>query len=304
MRIKQVIIIPIVLLAFLAACRSKQDGAIEGTITAPADGARITAMRDGKEALAVVPGGRDGSFRLLLPAGRYTISVTAQAAPDPLRFDDIIVNPGATTTLPPIVLAPPAGKAVLRGRLSPPVPNAKIELLSGGKERASVRVDQEGNYEFKELPAGTYTVRANAPGHADDQLPVVLSEDQRVERNAVLIPISDVDGVDWASGRIRAKGVGMPPRDAANSTIRREMAKRAALADAQRNLLGTIEQIRVDAHRTVKTAMQSAGVAKRIQGFVKGYTVASERDLDNGAVEVILELPLTGAQGLSHALAE
>lgn len=304
MRFKYAIFVQIVLLILLGACRSKQDGSIEGTITPPADGTRIAAMRDGREALAVVPNGRDGSFRLLLPAGRYTVSVTTPAGPYPLRFDDIVVNPGATTTLPPIKLAPPAGKAVLRGKLSPPIPNAKIELLSEGKERASVRVDQEGNYEFKELPAGTYTVRANAPGHADDRLPVVLSEDQRVEQNAVLLPISDVDGVDWASGKIRAKGVGMPPRDAANGTIRREMAKRAALADAQRNLLQTIEQIRIDAHRTVKTAMQSAKTAKRIQGFVKGYTVVSERDLDNGAVEVVLELPLTGATGLSHALAE
>jgi hypothetical protein len=35
----------------------------------------------------------------------------------------------------------------------------------------------------------------------------------------------------------------MPPQNAATVTIRREMAKRAALADAQRNMLRTIEQI-------------------------------------------------------------
>jgi hypothetical protein len=40
------------------------------------------------------------------------------------------------------------------------------------------------------------------------------------------------------------------------------------------------------------------------QGFVKGYTVVSEQELEGGKIEIILELPLTGGSGLSRSIAE
>jgi hypothetical protein len=82
------------------------------------------------------------------------------------------------------------------------------------------------------------------------------------------------------------------------------MTERAALADAQRNLLRTIEQIRIDGSRSVGTIMGNSNAAVRIQGFVKGYTIVSERELEGGRIEVILELPLTGPSGLSRYLTE
>jgi hypothetical protein len=80
------------------------------------------------------------------------------------------------------------------------------------------------------------------------------------------------------------------------------MAKRAALADAQRNLLRAIQQIRIDSRRDVKSAMADKKVATRIEGFMKGYALVSERELDGGRIETILELPLSGPSGLSRYL--
>jgi len=200
--------------------------------------------------------------------------------------------------------APASGKAVLSGRIIPPRPDIEVKLLQEGKERAAVRTDREGRYEFRELPAGTYEVRATAPGHADDIAPVVVPENQTVRQTAVLLPIVAVDGVDWAAGKIRATGVGSPPANAENAGSARAMAQRAALADAQRNLLRTVEQIKIDGERNVRTIMGSRNAAERIQGFVKGYTVVSERELDGGRVEIMLELPLTGPSGLSRYIAE
>ena len=82
------------------------------------------------------------------------------------------------------------------------------------------------------------------------------------------------------------------------------MAQRAALADAQRNLLRTVEQIQIDSERKVSTIMHKRNVAERIQGFLKGYTVVSERELKGGRFEIILELPLTGTAGLSRYITE
>jgi hypothetical protein len=96
----------------------------------------------------------------------------------------------------------------------------------------------------------------------------------------------------------------MPPPNASNETVRREMAKRAALADAQRNMLTTISQIRIYADHTVKSAMRSKDVAVKIAGFLRGVTIVSERELENGKFEVVQELPLTGPAGLTRCIYE
>ena len=288
----------------LIACPSKKEGAVEGTVIPPNAPAHVTAMQEGKNILSALSGTQDGKFRLPLPAGTYTISVTTPSSPYPLRISSIVVRAGETTTLAPIELAQTTGTSIVCGQISPPRPDAQVKLLYEGRERAAVHADREGKYEFKELPAGNYTVQANAPGHADDSAQVVVTENQKVEQNALLLPISSIDGVDWAGGKIRAVGVGVPPQNVTNETVRREMTKRAALADAQRNLLRTVEQIRIDGDKNVKTVMSSPNIARKVEGFLKGYTLVSERTLEDGKVEVVLELPLNGPAGLSRYVSE
>jgi hypothetical protein len=287
----------------MVSCQKSYEGAIEGSVRPPAPSVTVTAVRDGKTILTIPANAQDGTFRLLVPEGVYTITVVYPNSTYPLAFHDIAVRPGQTTVLPPITLTPaPVGKSVLSGRVKPPRPDTEVKLIYEGKERAAVHTDREGKYEFKELPAGTYLVQANSPGHADDTAQVVVPENQKVEQNAILLPISSIDGVDWASGKIRATGIGLPPQHTENDTVRREMTKRAALADAQRNLLKTIGQIRIDSNQSVKTAMSDQILASRIQGFIKGYTIVREQELENGKYEMTLELPLNGPSGLSRLL--
>jgi hypothetical protein len=204
----------------------------------------------------------------------------------------------------PVRAAAPAGTAILAGRVIPPAPGAEVKLVSEGRERAAVRTDSEGRYELKEIPDGTYEVRVSLPGHAEDRARVTIAGNGKVEHTAVLLPIVPLDGVDWEGGKIRATGVGFPPPDASNMTVRRAMAERAAFADGQRNLLRTIEQIRLDSGQTVRSATENRSFAGKLQGFVKNYTVVSERELEHGKIEVVLELPLTGPNGLSRYIAE
>ena len=291
-----------VLLVF--SCHAKRDGTIEGIIVPLGTSARISAMQDGKNILTVPAGGQDGKFRLTLAEGTYTINITAPGSPYPLNLDNIVVKSGETTILSPIELMPSAGNASLYGKVIPPRPGSEVKLMYEGRERATVQTDREGKYEFKELPAGTYVVQAKSPGHTEDTAQVVITGNQKVEQTAVLFPIVSIDGVDWTAGKIRATGIGMPPENAANDSVRRAMAERAALADAQRNMLRTIEQIRISDDQDVKDAMRSKNVASKIQGFLKGYTVVSERELEGGRIEMVLELPLTGPSGLSRYIAE
>ena len=302
----QMLIKLIIVLCVLSsvAIGATQEGAVEGTLVPPDASVQVSAVLEGSTEAAMHTGAQGGKFRLPLAAGTYTIIVTAPVSSFPVRLDGVVVKPGETTTLPPIQIMPGSGKAVLAGRIIPPRPNSEVRLIHEGKERAAMRTDQEGRYEFKELPAGAYEVRATAPGHADDIAPVVIPENQTVRQTAVLLPIVATDGVDWAAGRIRATGVGSPPPNPENAGQARAMTQRAALADAQRNLLRTIEQIKIDGGRSVGTVMRDRNVAERIQGFVKGYTVVSERELEGGKIEIVLELPLTGSSGLSRYITE
>jgi hypothetical protein len=287
-----------------AAAGATEEGAVEGSLEPPDATALISAVRDGSTIAAMSAGGQGGRFRLPLAAGTYTITVSAPVSSFPIRLDNIVVKQGETTTLPPLLIMPGSGKAVLTGRIFPPRPDSEIRLLHEGRERAAARADQEGRYEFRDLPAGRYEVRATAPGHAQDAAPVTIPENQRVQQTTVLLPIVATDGVNWAAGWIRATGVGSPPPNAGNTSATRAMTQRAALVDAQRNLLRTVEQIKIDGQRSVGTIMGTRSGAERIQGFLKGYRVVSEREREDGRIEIILELPLTGPAGLSRYIAE
>ena len=50
--------------------------------------------------------------------------------------------------------------------------------------------------------------------------------------------------------------------------------------------------------------MSDKNFASKIQGFLKGYTVVSERELQDGKFEIVLELPLNGPAGLSRYITE
>jgi hypothetical protein len=278
-------------------------GMVEGSFVPPDATAEVSASRNGTVVATVHGDGPDGAFRMQLPPGTYTITVSAAVSSFPVVLDDVVVHTGETTKLSPVLILPGSGKAVLEGRTFPPRPDSKITLLSGGRERATARTDNEGRYEFRELPAGEYEIRASSPGHADDVAPVMVPENQRVQQTSVLLPVAAIDGVDWEAGKIRATGIGSPPREAANAASARAMAQRAAVADAQRNLLRIVKQIKIDGGRTVGNVMATPAGRERIQGFLKGFTVAAERDLGDGRIEVVLELPLSGPAGLSRYVA-
>jgi hypothetical protein len=151
--------------------------------------------------------------------------------------------------------------------------DAEVRLIYEGSERAAVRVDREGTYEFKEVPAGSYIVQANAPGHADDAIPIVITDKRTVELNTFLLPVTPIDGVDWTAGKIRATGTGVRPQDASSD-------------------------------QDMKSAMRDKNVASKVEGCLKGATVISERELDDSAFEIVLELPLSGPKGLSRCITD
>ncbi len=101
--------------------------------------------------------------------------------------------------------------------------------------------------------------------------------------------------VNWTTSVIRALGSGAPSPSSPNISVARLGAERAAKVDAMRNLLETIKGVRIDSETTVVNAMtQSDVIQSRVQGFVRGAKVVDKKYFDDGGVEVIIEMPITG----------
>ncbi|MBM2837773.1 MAG: hypothetical protein HW415_398 [Deltaproteobacteria bacterium] len=102
--------------------------------------------------------------------------------------------------------------------------------------------------------------------------------------------------INWSKGTVTAKGSGVPPSGTANPSQARLMAERAAISDARRNLLETVGEVRVDAVSTVGSLMTKRDVIiTKVGGIIKGSLVTERRYLDDGSVEVVVEMPITGA---------
>jgi hypothetical protein len=101
--------------------------------------------------------------------------------------------------------------------------------------------------------------------------------------------------VNWATQVIRATGSGAPNPQAPNIAAARLGAERAAKADALRNILETIKGVRIDSQTLVVNAMTESDVIRtQVQGIVQGARVVNTRYLSDGAVEVTVEVPMTG----------
>jgi len=101
--------------------------------------------------------------------------------------------------------------------------------------------------------------------------------------------------VNWEAQVIRATGSGAPNPQAPNIAAARLGAERAAKADALRNILETIKGVRIDSQTLVVNAMTESDVIRtQVQGIVQGARVVNTRYLSDGAVEVTVEMAMSG----------
>jgi hypothetical protein len=293
----------VIILAIISACPKQKDGMIEGIVISPAGPVSIAAVQNDRTIASTTVQPQNNRFQLQLPPGIYSVKVSAESAPYPLVFPGVIVQPGLTTMLDPITLGlSPEGTAVISGRIKNANAVSEVALLSEGRERASVNTDRNGRYEFENVAAGSYTLVVESEGYATESVPITVTDRQSLSRDFRQIYVTALEGVHWEEGFIRVRGLGLPPQQAPTPTVRRELAKRAAMADAERNLLRIVEMIQIGPDRTLTSLLGEKNRTERIQGLLHGYRIVADRDLHGGRVEVELELPLTGPGGLSSYL--
>ena len=101
--------------------------------------------------------------------------------------------------------------------------------------------------------------------------------------------------VDWSNRIIEAVGVGRPPRNPINIAQARAIAKKAAVTEAQQNLVKTLSKVRIDSKTLVKDFVaQSSPVHTEFQGFIQHPRVVNLSYLADGAVEATVAIKLTG----------
>ena len=107
----------------------------------------------------------------------------------------------------------------------------------------------------------------------------------------ILLTSMKVDAAtDWNNGVIQATGTGVPTTGAIGAQAR-ILARRAAIADAQRNLLELTEGVQVDAETTVEMMMVTSDIIRtKVSGVLKGARIVSEKQLE-GVAEAVLERP-------------
>lgn len=112
---------------------------------------------------------------------------------------------------------------------------------------------------------------------------------------------------NWNTGTIQVTGMGVSnpalARTAAHASM---MARRAAVADAYRQLAEAVQGVQVDAETTVEQMMLTSDVVKtRVSAVIKGAQIVDEGELAGGGYSVTMEIPLFGgAGGLAETVIE
>lgn len=109
--------------------------------------------------------------------------------------------------------------------------------------------------------------------------------------------------VDWTTGVVRVTGGGAPP-EKGGMAQKRLMARRAAQADAYRQLAEVLNGVHVDSETSVKDFVtQSDTIRTSVSALVKGAMAVATRNMSDGSVEVDVETKMYGTNGLFSAVA-
>ncbi|MBM3315828.1 hypothetical protein FJY71_08350 [candidate division WOR-3 bacterium] len=112
--------------------------------------------------------------------------------------------------------------------------------------------------------------------------------------------------IDWGGRIVRATGSGVADPGITNPAQARLMAERAAVVNAQRNLLEIVKGVRVNSDTKVENFMTRYDVVNSaVEGTVMGARQVGPAQWDSvrGLAQVEMEMNLVGPQSLAEAMA-
>jgi len=110
----------------------------------------------------------------------------------------------------------------------------------------------------------------------------------------VVVPVQETQPrAEWVPIKISTKGAGAPPPNAINQAQARLMTERAAKVDAMRNLVEQAYGVTISSSTTVRDFItQNDSIRARVDAFIRGAKVVDTRYLNDGSVEVEMEITL------------
>ncbi|MBL4940225.1 MAG: hypothetical protein JKY81_01030 [Colwellia sp.] len=100
--------------------------------------------------------------------------------------------------------------------------------------------------------------------------------------------------INWTDASVSAIGYGVAPPDK-NPNVAPFLACRAAIVDAQRNLLESFQGVRVTTTTLVSNYMLTSDVIKSsVEGTIKGAIIKSRNNRLDGSCKIELQAPLRG----------
>lgn len=119
-----------------------------------------------------------------------------------------------------------------------------------------------------------------------------------------LIEKSAKGSINWTQQFVEAKGTGIINTERwKNPAQARAAAQRAAVVEAQRNLLEVVKGVNVSSETEVKDLMLESDIIKtKVDGIVKGAQQIGDAVEKDGAVVVTLRMPLYADNGLAEAV--
>lgn len=110
--------------------------------------------------------------------------------------------------------------------------------------------------------------------------------------------------VNWTSGWVKAKGIGVPPANVGPGQAN-ALAERAGYLAALRNLLEIVKGVRVDAETIMDNYLGKNEVIRlRVDGFIRGAQIVKTDPRPDGSTEVTVKMPLWGAESIVTTLME
>ncbi|MBP2634884.1 MAG: hypothetical protein H6Q72_791 [Firmicutes bacterium] len=133
----------------------------------------------------------------------------------------------------------------------------------------------------------------------------VITAAETTSAATALDPVGSNGSIDWDKRTIEAVGYGLPSSLSKSPAHAQLMARRAAIADAYRNLLEAIQGVKVDSETTVQNFETVNDTVKvKISGLVSGARIVTEQPLADGSYQVTMSVNLYGRSSLSEIIAD
>ncbi|GAA0922864.1 MFS transporter [Pseudonocardia zijingensis] len=184
---------------------------VHGTVTrgdgAALPGAVVTVTDQGGRQEGSTTTGRDGTYRVAVPAGGTYLVVTASGALEPhaalvtvtgqpVRHDIALAGTSGVQGLVTSTATGPDGLPI-------PVPAAAVTLIDvQGAVAGATRSDDGGRYRLPGVAEGQYTLAAAAPGHPPVAVSVRLHAGRHTERDIALPARAVLRGTVIATGAL------------------------------------------------------------------------------------------------------